>query len=503
MANSSMNRRSIAAWLLGGLLLVAAWVGASDPAAAFGMFGFGGMRGGGFVGPRPGPAPGGGQWGRMPPPHFGVPPVVRVPSGPPAVGGGPPAGGNGNSGGNGGGGGAATAQSNTTFVPDEVITAFAPGTTPQAISRVAQRYGLTQLETQNFPLIGTSLYSWRIGGGRSVPTVVRALGSENIVASVQPNYLFTLQDDAAKPSAVKPSAVKPSAATPSAGPQYVLEKLQVAQAQQIATGKNVLVAVIDSSIDMTLPELDGAIAKSFDAVAGDGHPHDHGTSIAGAIAAHGKLIGIAPGARILAVHAFDDSAGLARGTSFAIDKGLQWAADNGAGIVNMSFAGPADPLMRRLLAAAYGKGMVLIAAAGNGGPKSDPPDPGADAHVIAVTATDSNDGLFAMANRGRYIAVAAPGVDILALAPDGKVQFANGTSIAAAHVSGIAALLLERQPALKPAEIRAALMSTAKPLGPAGPNADFGAGLVNAFAALNAIDRKPADAPAGDAQAKQ
>ena len=236
---------------------------------------------------------------------------------------------------------------------------------------------------------------------------VRALGGESIVASVQPNYVFTLQEEAAKIAA---------------GPQgdaaqYVLAKLQSAQAQQVATGKDVLVAVIDSEIDAKHPDLDGTIVKSFDALGGDAKPHAHGTSMAGAIAAHGKLLGIAPGAQVLAIHAFDDTPGAAHGSSFVIYKGLQWAADNGARIVNMSFAGPADPTLQRMLAAAYDKGIVLIAAAGNAGPKSEPLYPAADPNVIAVTATDSDDHLFPMANRGRHIAVAAPGVDIFALAP--------------------------------------------------------------------------------------
>ncbi len=126
------------------------------------------------------------------------------------------------------------------------------------------------------------------------------------------------------------------------------------------------------------------------------------------------------------MHAFDDSAGEAKGTSFAIDKGLQWAADNNARIINMSFAGPADPMLARLLAAAYAKGIVLIAAAGNGGPQSAPLYPAADPDVIAVTATDNDEHVFALANRGRYIAVAAPGVDILALAPGDAYQLSSG-----------------------------------------------------------------------------
>jgi len=169
----------------------------------------------------------------------------------------------------------------------------------------------------------------------------------------------------------------------------------------------------------------------------------------------------------------------------------------------MSFAGPADPTLRRLVAAAYDKGIVLIAAAGNAGPQSEPLYPAADPNVIAVTATDSDDHVFKMANRGRYIAVAAPGVDILALAPGGAYQLTTGTSIAAAHVSGIAALLLERKPSLKPSDIRAVLIATAKTPGPPVPDSDFGAGLVNAYRAVTWLDRKAPGAKDANEQAKQ
>ena len=512
MRKSAMSSRPILALSLGGLLLAACCIAGSHAAVAFGMGGFGGgrpmMGGGPMMAPRPGggmaaPRPGGGISVGRPPGEGGWPgrrpPFVGGGGGYVGSGGGGGPVGPGNNGGNrstggGGGGGAAPQQGNQNFIPNEVITAFAPGATPQAIGLIARRYELTQLDSQNFPLLGTSLFRWRLGGGRTVANTVRALGGERIVASVQPNFVFTLQEETAKIAA---------------GPQgdaaqYVLAKLQSAQAQQVATGKDVLVAVINSEIDAKHPDLGGTIVKNFDTVGGNEKAHSHGTSIAGAIAAHGKLLGIAPGAQVLAVHAFDDTPGVARGNSFAIYKGLQWAADNGARIVNMSFAGPADPTLQRLLAAAYDKGMVLIAAAGNAGPKSDPLYPAADPNVIAVTATDSDDHLFQMANRGRHVAVAAPGVEIFALAPGNEYVFTTGTSIAAAHVSGIAALLLEHKPSLKPGEIRAALTATAQPLGPPRPDSDFGAGLVSAYRAVMWLDRSPAAAPAdGGPQAKQ
>jgi subtilisin family serine protease len=97
---------------------------------------------------------------------------------------------------------------------------------------------------------------------------------------------------------------------------------------------------------------------------------------------------------------------------------------------------------------------------------------------MAVTATDENDRLFNGANQGKYVTVAAPGVDILVPAPDGGVQFTTGTSVATANVSGVAALLLAQKPSLKPEEVRAILVTTAKHLGSGGINSQFGAGLL-------------------------
>ena len=376
------------------------------------------------------------------------------------------------------------------FVPDEVITEFSANTSPQTINRIARRLDLTQLETQSFPLIGTALYRWRVGGGRSALSAVSVLENQGAVTSVQPNYMFSLQQDAA-----------PTAGGTQGDPaQYVLGKLQIDQAHQIATGKDVPVAVIDSDIDVAHPDLGGTTVKSFNALGGDVKPQQHGTAMAGAIVSHGKLEGIAPGAELLAARAFDDQS---NGTSFAIYKSVQWAVDNGARIINMSFSGPPDPTLHRMLAAAYGKGIVLVAAAGNGGSKAAPPYPGADPDVIAVTATDGNDGLLDSANRGQYIAVAAPGVQILALAPADSYTITTGTSVAAAHVSGVAALLLQHEPGLKPSDIRSILTTTAKPLGVPDDHADFGAGLVNAYRAVTSPEEKSAGDNDGRAQAKR
>jgi len=469
----------------------------SNPADAFGMGGFGrmgGFRGPPANGPMPGASrqnpgrvvgvgrpPGGGSNKPKGPQH----PIVGT-GGPPAPG--PPLAAQLPIAGGGAPGSGVPPPGERRFVADEIVTEISASATPQALESMARRYNLTRLESINLPLIGGTVYRWRVGGRRPVADIVGAIEDQHaVVASAQPNYVFRLQEDAAQDS--------PRTGDVSA--QYVLDKLQIDQAHRLATGKNVPIAVIDSEIDTKHPDLDGTVMKRFDALGGEQKPHQHGTAMAGAIAAHGKLVGVALGPQLLAARAFDDTSGEAKGTSFAIYKSLQWAADNSARVVNMSFAGPIDPLLHRMLAAAYGKGMVLIAAAGNAGPNSAPLYPAADADVIAVTATDMSDGLYKMANRGQFIAVAAPGVDVLALAPGESYQVTTGTSVAAAEVSGIAALLLELKPSLTPADIRTILVTTAKPMGATGQHADFGAGLANAYQAVNALNSKPSAPGAG------
>jgi subtilisin family serine protease len=345
---------------------------------------------------------------------------------------------------------------------------------------MARRHRLTRIEAQNFPLLGSTIGRFRITDGRSVRTVQAELASDTDVRSVQPNFRYLLQDQKA--------AAAPSEGDPA---QYALAKLRLPQAHALARGGNVIVAVIDSGIDVGHPELAGAIADTFDALGSKEGPHVHGTGIAGVIVAHARLMGSAPLAKILAIRAFGATSSGAESSSFVILKSLDYAAAHGARIVNMSFAGPKDPVIERGLAAATAKGMVLVAASGNAGAKSPPLYPAADPDVIAVSATDASDKLFPASNRGPYIAVAAPGVDIFLPAPDGKYQMTSGTSFSAAYISGLAALMLERNPALKPEQLRTILTKTARDLGAPGRDDLFGAGEADAYAAVSAVQIDP------------
>ena len=332
---------------------------------------------------------------------------------------------------------------------------------------------------ETFRWIGGTIGLFRITDRRTVETASRELGADTGFRSVQPNFRYVLQDQNTELTEGDPA-------------QYANAKLRLPQAHALAHGANVTIAVINSGIDVQHPEFAGAIVDSFDALGSKEGPHVHGTGVAGAIVSHARLMGSAPAARILAIRAFGAAPKGAESTSYVILKGLGYAAAHGAQIVNMSFAGPKDALIERGIAAVAAKGIVMVAAAGNAGPKSPPLYPAADTSVIAVSATDAQDRLFAASNRGGYIAISAPGVDIFLPAPDEKYQMTSGTSFSAAYISGLAALMLERNPALKPDEVRAILMKTARDLGPPGRDDQFGAGEADAFAAVSAASNSQA-----------
>jgi hypothetical protein len=366
------------------------------------------------------------------------------------------------------------------FVPNEVVVGLDSNISPQALGELTQRHRLTAIESHDIPLVGTTYHRWRIADGRSVSDVIRALEADGVVRHAQPNYRFTLAQTMPAPG--------PTASLESdAGAQYSSTKLHLGEAHRFATGAMVLVAVIDSAIDTSHPEIIDAVADRFDAIVPMGAANPHGTGMAGAIVARTKLMGVAPNVRLLAIRAFNGESDKSEATTLSLLTGIDWAVTHGARIINMSFAGPFDPDIARGIAAAKQKGVVLIAAAGNAGPKSPPLYPAADKNVIAVTAIDADNRLLSVANRGKYIAVAAPGVDVLVPAPRRAYQLTTGTSVAAAEVSGIAALLVELKPSITPDEVRKILQSTAVVLGRKGPDDQFGAGLADAERAVMAL----------------
>ena len=374
----------------------------------------------------------------------------------------------------------------TRFRSSEVVLQFGDGVTPQQIAADAQRFGLTVVSQQTIGALRRTVYTFRINSGQPVANVIQQIDGAGINAAAQPNYTYGLTDDPG------------SAGDPA---QYIVRKLRLPAVHRITEGNDVVIALIDSRVDANQPDFAGRIADSFDAGCGaDAPPDAHGTGMAGAIVAHVGLLGVAPDAKIMAICAFGGS-GSPQATSANIIRGLDYAIEHGAKIVNMSFAGPNDPALAQEIQVAREKGILVVAAAGNAGPNSPPLYPGADPNVMAVTATDEHDRLFSGANQGSYVAVAAPGVNILVPAPNGAVQFTTGTSVATANVSGVAALLLAEDPARTPEDVDAILTSTAQHLGAPGTNPQFGAGLVDPLKALHASPEVVGQTPANAAPA--
>ncbi|HKS61172.1 MAG TPA: S8 family serine peptidase, partial [Xanthobacteraceae bacterium] len=185
----------------------------------------------------------------------------------------------------------------TRYVDTEMVCQWGADMSPQAIEEVARRHNLTIVATQRSALTGATLVQFRIGGNRATRDVVRAMEAERILS--QPNYIYLLGQAVTAP---EPAAAQSGASNGSQ--QYVANKLRLAEVHKIATGKGVTIAVIDSEIDRAHPEISKSIAERFDAVGKPDEPHLHGTGMAGAIVSQDRLIGVAPGARTLAVHAF-------------------------------------------------------------------------------------------------------------------------------------------------------------------------------------------------------
>lgn len=288
-------------------------------------------------------------------------------------------------------------------------------------------------------------------------------------------------------------------------------------AWDIETGDpNVIVAVLDTGIAYEdyghfrqAPDLaQTRFVPGYDFVNDDAHPNDdqgHGTHIAGTIAQstdNGRgVAGIAFGCSIMPVKVLAED-GI--GDYFDIAQAIYFATDNGAHVINMSLGSPdASRTIQQALAFAYGRGVTIVCAAGNDFEDGNPPSyPAAyDNYCIAVGAVRYDDARAYYSNTGSYLDVAAPGGDLLADQnrdgyPDGILQqtftvdpgtfnyyFFHGTSSAAPHVSGVAALLISRG-LTDPDAVRAAIESTARDVGPAGWDAQYGWGVIDAHAAL-------------------
>lgn len=271
-----------------------------------------------------------------------------------------------------------------------------------------------------------------------------------------------------------------------------ITRVRAPEAWGSATGRGVRVAVLDTGIDMSHPDLKANIEGGFDCINETTDVVDdngHGTHVAGTIAALDNdfgVVGVAPEARLYAVKAFDSRG---QGQVSDIVQGMEWCITNRVQVINMSF-GTADS--SRALTVAINKaaeaGIVMIAAAGNDGRRDGVLYPARDPNVMAVTASTRDDRIASFSNSGTQVAVAAPGEDVYSTYRDGGYKSLTGTSMACPHVAGVVALLLSASPGLTRDDVREVVCGTATKL-PGFSLDQQGSGLVNAGAAISRVRR--------------
>ena len=280
----------------------------------------------------------------------------------------------------------------------------------------------------------------------SVPLLVARLVRDPAIHAAQPNFIYTAS------GAQKRDYENPQL-------QYGLWRINAHLAQHYSTGRGVRVALLDSGVDDRHRDLQGKIVELKNFTDDAGYRQDiHGTIMAGIIAAIPRngfgISGIAPDAEIISVKVLKQRPNSEKydGTVFDILQGVEFAIVKRANVINMSFGKPNnDPRLAAQVRGAVKRGIVVVAAAGNDGPRAKPTYPAALKEVIAVSAVDVNNLSYDSGSRGDYIDVAAPGVDILSTWPgDGLNRSPGGTSEAAAHVTGVVALLLGKMPATSP-----------------------------------------------------
>ncbi len=274
--------------------------------------------------------------------------------------------------------------------------------------------------------------------------------------------------------------------------QWALAKVEAAGAWKVANGSNITIAVIDSGIDMDHPEFDGRIVEGHDFVHGDDQPEDdygHGTQVAGVAAAAANndrgIAGLAWNANIMPVKVLDDRG---RGVSSDLTCALYWAADKGAHVVNISIIsfGPSFG-MQGAINYAVNEGLLIFAAAGNLFEDGNPVTyPAAHDGVIAVAATDKDDGHAWFSSAGGFVDIAAPGVSIFSPFPPSHDEYRSvyGTSLATPHGAGLAALVLSVAPGLTSEQVEAIIKESAVDLGDSGRDDNFGSGRIDAAAAM-------------------
>ncbi|MDQ6600377.1 S8 family serine peptidase [Bacillus salipaludis] len=269
--------------------------------------------------------------------------------------------------------------------------------------------------------------------------------------------------------------------------QWYLNKIQMPKAWDITKGSpHITVAVIDDGVQQDHPELKGKIVSPYNAVTGGTRytPHEHSTHVAGIIAAsfnNSGIAGIAPNVKIMPINVFNGD----EASDYAVALGIKYAVDHHADVINMSLGSPYySSLLDYYTNYAKSKGVILVAAAGNDGTFTKT-YPAAFKAVVGVGATNSFDHRAIYSNKGSFIDFTAPGSNIYSSINGGSYAYLSGTSMAAPVVSGVAALVLSKNPFLSPKQVENILRHSTIDLGPKGRDDYYGYGRIDAYKAMS------------------
>lgn len=317
-----------------------------------------------------------------------------------------------------------------------------------AMASLAEEHALELVDSWPIKALGVhcAVFTWRA----SVPRgeMLRRLAADRRVESVQP--LQTFRNSAREQAAAPP-------ADPHRSMQHGADFLQLEAAHRWSWGKGVRIAVVDTQVDSAHPDLAGRVTQRLNLVGDESVAAEkHGTAVSGVIAAldgnEVGIVGVAPEAEILALRAcWEDGGAGSVCNSFTLARALSVALDAQVDIVNLSLAGPEDPLLARLLRQLMGQGSFIVGAHSTAYPNGFP------AGIAGVAVAQVAEAGLPPAGH----AILAPGQRIITTLPEGRYAFQDGSSLAAAHVSGVAALVLSRQPNLESEVLLEALRSAA------------------------------------------
>jgi thermitase len=308
------------------------------------------------------------------------------------------------------------------YSPDEVLLRFDPSTPDNGIKLCLKSANATiKSQIEELDVLEINIPTGKVAG------TVASLSSCHGILYAEPNYEVSIADTIPN--------------DPDWGNQYGLLAIHAPQGWDLNTGSSaVTIAIVDTGADLDHVDMAGKIVPGFDFVNNNDHPQDndaqsHGTHVAGIAAAETNngigVAGVSWGAQIMPVKVLN-SGGFGKYENVAA--GIVWAADHGAEVINLSLGGSMpSSVLKDAVDYAYGKGVTLVAAAGNSGSNSVL-YPARYPHVIAVAATDSNNNRASFSNYGSEIDVAAPGVDIYSTTLDDTYGYLSGTSMAAPFV---------------------------------------------------------------------